>query len=206
MSDASTAALFTSRLAFRRFTEADAQLLFDLDSDPEVMRWLTGGSPTLLDVVRSSILPRFLGSYDASGAFGAWVALERSSGACIGWFNYVRTGVGIPVEAHLGYRLRREMWGHGYATEGARFLVDRGFREYGVIRVSSTTYEHNLASRRVLEKVGLRITRRFRPTAEELKSASMSTLDTQEVWDGDELEYALTLDEWREQIPPEEPG
>jgi RimJ/RimL family protein N-acetyltransferase len=52
--------LETERLVLRRFTEADVDNLFDLDSDPDVMRFLTGGRPTSRDVIRNETLPRFL--------------------------------------------------------------------------------------------------------------------------------------------------
>jgi RimJ/RimL family protein N-acetyltransferase len=54
----------------------------------------------------------------------------------------------------LGYRLRRQAWGRGYATEGSRALIRNGFTELGVRRVFATTMAVNLGSRRVLEKAG----------------------------------------------------
>ena len=57
--------------------------------------------------------------------------------------------------AELGYRLRRSAWGKGYATEGSRALIGKGFTEFGVRRVVAETLAGNLGSRRVLEKSGL---------------------------------------------------
>ena len=61
----------------------------------------------------------------------------------------------------LGYRLKASAWGRGYATEGARALVRKGFDELGVRRVWAETMAVNRASRRVMEKVGLRYVRTF---------------------------------------------
>lgn len=72
--------LTTERLVLRRFTEADADNLFDLDGDPEVMRFLTGGKPTLRDVIENETLPRFLDFHEHSEGFGFWAAIERSTG------------------------------------------------------------------------------------------------------------------------------
>ena len=64
-------------------------------------------------------------------------------------------------EPELGYRLRREVWGQGYATEGSRALVDKAFGELGVERVYASTMAVNVASRRVMEKAGMRYVRTF---------------------------------------------
>ena len=136
----------------------DAQALFDLDADPEVMRFITGGTGTPRAVVERQILPRFIREQDDAGIFGFWAA--ECSGVFAGWFSLRRTD-GLPGEASLGYRLRRQFWGQGLATEGAGFLVDRGFRLGSLEKIIATTYEENLASIAVMTKLGLRFQRRF---------------------------------------------
>ena len=64
-------------------------------------------------------------------------------------------------EPELGYRLRRSAWGKGYATEGCRALIDKAFSVHGVRRVLAETMVVNAASRRVMEKAGLRLVRVF---------------------------------------------
>ena len=61
----------------------------------------------------------------------------------------------------LGYRLRKSAWGRGYATEGSRALIARGFTEFGVQRVIAQAMVVNTASRRVMEKAGLKLVRTF---------------------------------------------
>ncbi len=78
--------LETGRLRLRRFTEADADALTELDSDPEVMRYLTGGQPTPADVVRGELLPRLLAGYDRHPGLGRWAAVDRATGTFLGWF------------------------------------------------------------------------------------------------------------------------
>jgi RimJ/RimL family protein N-acetyltransferase len=136
--------LETERLVLRPFHAADVGLLMELDSDPEVMRFLTGGKPTPPDVVEREVLPKLL-------AGGFWAALEKATGEFLGWFEFRP----CPAGTELGYRLRRAAWGKGYATEGAQALVDKGFRELGVQRVVGFTMAVNTRSRRVLEKAGL---------------------------------------------------
>jgi len=190
--------LETERLVLRRFTEADVDHLVDLDSDPEVMRFLTGGTPTPRAVIESEILPRFLRYYQRFAGFGYWAAVEKATGAFLGWFNLVPPEDGSPDDVELGYRLHRSAWGHGYATEGAHALIRQGFTELGVRRVHATTYQDNLASRRVMEKVGMRLVRSYRLTPADLVAEGTFHSTSQDLWEGDEVEYALVKAEWEQ--------
>jgi RimJ/RimL family protein N-acetyltransferase len=188
--------LETERLILRQFTEDDVENLVEVDSDPEVMRYLNGGAPTPREAVEQSILPRLLSYYERYEGFGVWAAIEKSSGAFIGWFSFRPHDESHPDEVELGYRLRRVAWGQGYATEGARALIRKGFSELGVQHVTANTYEHNSASRRVMEKVGMTLVRRYRPTLEELTGETSNHFSADSVWDGDEVEYALSKADW----------
>ncbi|MER8186175.1 GNAT family N-acetyltransferase [Kitasatospora sp. NPDC094015] len=156
-----TSYLTTARLELRPFTAADTELLVDLDSDPEVMRFLTGGRATGREAVEREVLPGYLDGYRRHPSFGHFAAYGRADGAFLGWFEFRPLPGGPPGEVELGYRLRRAAWGRGYATEGARALVRRGFAELGVERVIAVTMAVNLGSRWVMEKAGLRLVRTF---------------------------------------------
>lgn len=190
--------LETERLALRRFTRADVDHLVDLDSDPEVMRFLTGGTPTPRAVIESEILPRFLRSYQRFTGYGYWAAIEKATGAFLGWFSLVPPEDDRPDDVELGYRLHRSAWGQGYATEGAHALIRHGFTELGVRRVHATTYQDNLASRRVMEKVGMRLVRSYRLTPADLVAVGAFHSTAQDLWEGDEVEYALVKAEWEQ--------
>jgi RimJ/RimL family protein N-acetyltransferase len=153
--------LQTERLILRRFTDADVDLLVELDSDPEVMRFLTGGIPTPRDEIEREVLPSFLDHYRRFPGFGFWAAVEKSTGEFLGWFHLRPPKGGGPDEAELGYRLRRSAWGKGYATEGSVALIRKAFAELAVRRVVSFTMAVNRASRRVMEKAGLVHVRTF---------------------------------------------
>ena len=73
--------LETERLILRQFTEDDVENLVELDSDPEVMRYLNGGIATPRELVEQQILQRFLSYYERYDGFGVWAAIERSSGS-----------------------------------------------------------------------------------------------------------------------------
>jgi RimJ/RimL family protein N-acetyltransferase len=154
--------LETGRLRLRRLTADDLDALVELDSDPEVMRYLTDGRPTPPELIRDEYLPRLLAYYDRGDDLGYWAVVPRDEDRFLGWvFFRPHRGDGPPVDAdrsgiEVGYRLRRAAWGRGYATEACRALVDRGFDVVGVDRVFAETMEVNTGSRRVLEKCGLR--------------------------------------------------
>ncbi len=190
--------LETKRLVLRRFIEADVDRLVGLDSDPEVMRFLTGGTPTPRAVIESEILPRFLRYYQRFAGYGYWAAVEKTSGTFLGWFSLVPPEDDRPDDVELGYRLHRSAWGQGYATEGAHALIRQGFTELGVRRVHATTYQDNLASRRVMEKVGMRLVRSYRLTPADLVAEGTFHSAAQDLWEGDEVEYALVKVEWEQ--------
>jgi len=153
--------LETQRLVLRRFTMADVDNLVSLDADPDVMRFITGGIATARDEIENEILPGFLGYYQRFEGYGFWAAIEKATGEFLGWFHFRPREGGDPDEAELGYRLRKSSWGKGYATEGSRALIRKGFTEPGVQRVVAEAMAVNAASRRVMEKAGLTLVRTF---------------------------------------------
>jgi RimJ/RimL family protein N-acetyltransferase len=181
--------LETERLVLREFTEADVDNLVDLDSDPDVMRYITGGRTTPREEIETDFLPAFLAYYARYPGYGFWAAVEKSTGDFVGWFHLRPAKGASPDEPELGYRLRRSAWGKGYATEGSSALVRRGFTEFGARRVVAEAMAVNTASCRVMEKVGLRLVRTFH-----------------QPWpfpiDGDghgDVEYALERADWERQ-------
>lgn len=190
--------LETERLILRRFTEADAANLYELDNDPDVMRFINGGIPTSRTIIQDVLLPAFL-RYDAQNpGYGFWAATEKSTGEFLGWLSFRPTG-SHPAEIALGFRLRKAVWGKGYAAEGSKALMRKGFTEMGVQRVVATTYEDNIQSRRVMEKIGMALVRMFRFTPQDLEQADTYHVDTMEIWEGYDVEYALEKSEWERQ-------
>jgi RimJ/RimL family protein N-acetyltransferase len=178
--------LATERLVLRPVTDADAGELLALHNDPEVMRFINGGRPTSEAAIRAEALPRLRRAYPCLGARGYWAAQDRATGSFLGWFEFRPVAEASPAVVELGYRLARTAWGHGYATEGSRALIDKGFRDLGVERVTANTMAVNTRSRRVLRKAGLTLVRTF-------------TTDWPDPIEGAEhgdVEYALTRPAW----------
>lgn len=178
--------LETDRLLLRPFTGADADLVVALDSDPEVMRYITGGRPTSRADVVARTLPRLVHRYPRWGLPGYWAALEKPGGVFLGWFEFRPLSDDGPLVVELGYRLGRKAWGRGFATEGARALVDKGFTDLGVERVTANTMAVNTRSRRVMEKTGLTFLRSFSGDWPEPIPGS----------EHGEVEYQLTRADW----------
>jgi len=190
--------LETERLILRRFTESDADNLYELDNDPQVMRFINGGIATPRKVIQDEHMPVFLRLDRNYPGYGFWTVIERSTGKFLGWLSFRPTGSN-PVEVTLGFRFRKAAWGKGYATEAARALIRKGFTEMGVQRVLATTYQDNLRSQRVMQKIGMTCVRKFRITLDDLENADTFHADANELWDGDDFEYVLEKSEWERQ-------
>jgi RimJ/RimL family protein N-acetyltransferase len=178
--------LETERLRLRAFTMDDVDVLTKLNSDPAVMRFINGGLPTPRAEIEGRHLPGWLRYYERYPSYGFWAAIEIATGEFVGWFHLRPADESTPDHPELGYRLRAASWGLGYATEGSRALVDLAFRELGAERVFAETMTVNTASRRVMEKAGLRYVRTFHQ-------------EWPDRIEGDEhgdVEYALTRAEW----------
>ena len=156
--------LETERLLLRHFTEADAESLLHMESEPDVLRYVGRKPLADVDAYRSKIQTVFLPYYDKPGGYGAWAIIEKASGEFVGGCSLrpgtdadVATAMGYgPDDVEVGYGLRKPSWGRGYATELVRALVRRAFTELGAVSVVACVTVDNLASVRVLEKAGLR--------------------------------------------------
>jgi len=144
--------LLTERLALRHLTPRDVGTLYRMHSDPRVMRYIGDGS-VATRASTDAWAARWMSHYDIYPGLGVWAAEARANGAMIGWFCLIY--VPGTAEIEVGYRLAPEAWGRGYATEGARAVVEHGFRTLGLARVIGLTHRDNVASQRVLLKAGL---------------------------------------------------
>jgi RimJ/RimL family protein N-acetyltransferase len=124
------------------------------------MRYINNGAPVDRAEV-SEILDWWLQYYDRYEGYGFWAALDKPTGEFLGWFHLRPDEDAGPTEPELGYRLHQRAWGRGLGTEGSRALVDRAFTDLDADFVNAMTMAVNVASRRVMEKAGLRLVRHF---------------------------------------------
>ncbi len=145
--------LETERLILRRWRDADRAPFAALNDDLDVMEFM----PKRLDRATSDAwVERCEAAFEERG-FGLWAVEVRATGRFAGF-----VGLQPPsFEAHftpcveVGWRLARESWGSGFATEGARAAVAFGFDEVGLDEIVSFTVPANVRSRRVMEKLGM---------------------------------------------------
>jgi RimJ/RimL family protein N-acetyltransferase len=182
-----TPTLHTDRPRLRAFDDMDADALFVLHGDAQVLRYWD--SPPWRDPARAV---RFLAaSRDmAEEGTGARLAVDRlSDGAFLGWCSLTRWNPDFR-SASMGYCYGAAAWGHGYATEAARAVLQWAFATLDLNRVQAETDTRNTASARVLEKLGF---------------VREGTLREDCVVDGDVSDswvYGLLRREWRPSARP----
>ena len=143
--------LRTARLRLRPFDDSDADALFALQSNAEVLQYWD--APPWTEGVRAE---RFIAACRqmAEAGTGTRLAVERlSDGGFIGWCSLTRWNPDHRSAA-MGYCLDDAAWGHGYATEAGRALLQWAFDTLDLNRVQAETDTRNVASARVLEKLG----------------------------------------------------
>ena len=143
----------TERLLLRDWSDADAAPFARLNADPRVMEFF----PAALDRAQSDALMTRIRANLARDGYGLYAVEEKSSGAFIGF-----TGLAVPEfdapfmpATEIGWRLARDAWGQGYASEAAAAVVAKAFDRLGLAALVSFTAEWNRPSRRVMEKIGM---------------------------------------------------
>ncbi|MEO8481395.1 MAG: GNAT family N-acetyltransferase [Acidobacteriota bacterium] len=145
--------LETSRLRLRQWRDADRAPFAAMVADAEVMRYFPS---TMSRAESDHFVDRVLAGFARRG-FGWWAVEIPGRATFVGFI-----GLSIPsFDAHftpcveVGWRLAREHWGLGYATEGARACLDLGFDVLGLTEIVALTAHDNLRSRRVMAKLGM---------------------------------------------------
>lgn len=145
--------LQTDRLLLRMFRQEDLEPYAPICADPEVMRYLGEGKPlTRGEAWRQMAM--ILGHWQLRG-FGLWAVEERATGTLIGRIGFFQPEGWPGFE--LGWMLRRESWGKGYATEGARRALAHAFTAMERPHVISLIRPDNAPSIRVAERLGERL-------------------------------------------------
>ncbi|HEY9100526.1 GNAT family protein [Chitinimonas sp.] len=152
--------LTTPRLQLRELKARDADALFAIHSDPETMRWF--GADPLVDRHQALQLIEMFAEWRKAPAPGTrWGIVRQSDGELLGscglfkWNRSWRNCV-------LGYELGRPYWGEGWMSEALRAVLDYGFDNMNLHRVQAEIHPDNLASIRLVERLGFRLEGRHR--------------------------------------------
>jgi RimJ/RimL family protein N-acetyltransferase len=146
----------TERLLLRRWRDADLEPYAAMNADPEVMRFIGDGHVHDRAEAAAS-LARIRGDWDAHG-FGRWAVERHSDGEFAGFCGpgFLKSFPELAGEPEIGWRLPRTMWGQGYATEAAIASRDDFFRTNAYDHLISLTQPGNVASQRIMQKLGMR--------------------------------------------------
>jgi len=139
----------SDRIYLRRFEMGDAQFLFELNADPEVLQYT--GDPPFASVAEAS---QFVMDYDHYQKYGhgRWMVIHKENDEPLGWCGIKYTP---RLDEHdLGFRFAKRYWGQGYATESSKLVVQYGFEMLGLETIVGRAMVDNVASIRVLTKVG----------------------------------------------------
>lgn len=149
--------LRTERLLLRRWTDADRAPFAALNGDPRVMAHF----PAVLDAAASdALVERIEQGFERNG-FGLWAVERCDNGEFIGFVGLSRPSFTAHFTSpedpavEVGWRLAADAWGHGYASEAAAAALAFGFEHLALDEIVSFTAEGNLASRRVMERIGM---------------------------------------------------
>lgn len=142
----------SERLYLKEYSKDDVQLLFQLNSDPDVMKYI--GPPRTDIKVAEESMKKLIAYYAKNPGLGVWAAFEKDTDEYIGFFELAHLDKTDEIE--VGYRLHKKYWGKGYATEMSKVLIDYGFNKLGLEQIAGITHPDNIASQNVLLKCGLR--------------------------------------------------
>ncbi len=143
--------LETDRIILRPITKEDAQPIFAMRSDPQVMRFIRAAAAKLSEAEN---WVKLVSSRWADEKIGFCSLIEKQSGKFLGWCGLWRleeTG-----EIEVGYAITKEFWRRGYAAEAAEALLKYGFGTLNLNKIVAVARPENRASQRVMEKLGMR--------------------------------------------------
>lgn len=152
----------TSRLILREILDSDLNNLFELDSNPEVHKYL-GNKPVndrkQIEQVINSIRKQYV-----ENGIGRWAIIEKSNNQFIGWsgLKLVTENVNNQTNYYdIGYRLIRKFWGNGFASESAIASLKYGFENLQIKEIYAAAHIDNIASNKILINIGLKFIETF---------------------------------------------
>lgn len=148
--------LKTERLLLRELNPDDAENFYKLNLNPNVIKY-TGNSAFIdIDEVK-----KFLENYQdyKLNGFGRWAVIEKSTNEFLGWCG-LKYNQNLD-ETDIGFRFFEEHWNKGFATESAKACIDYGFKNLNLKTIVGRAMLENIASIKVLEKIGLSFEKEF---------------------------------------------
>ncbi|MBD3670453.1 MAG: GNAT family N-acetyltransferase [Gammaproteobacteria bacterium] len=145
--------LYSERLILRQWQELDRAIFAHINADPDVMAYF----PTTLSQQESNQLLDRLAHHIAEKGWGLWALEQIDSAHLVGFVGLQEVNDALPFSpaVEIGWRLAREYWGQGFATEAAKRVLTFAFEELELNEIVSFTSIHNTRSRAVMERLGM---------------------------------------------------
>ena len=149
----------TERLLLRRWLESDLDAFTSMNADATVMRYF----PATLSANETRAFYDSIQQEFSEYGYGLYAAEEKKSGDFIGYigFHWSRFDMDFCPCIEIGWRLDKQYWNKGFATEGAAACLKHGFDNLGFEEVVSFTATSNVPSQRVMQKIGMQFVRYF---------------------------------------------
>lgn len=149
----------SQRLSYSMIDVSDAEFLFQLDQDPEVMKYINGGKPNSMQEIKQVLLPRLMSYASKDKGWGLWKVSLKDDGEAIGWIlvrpmNFFSDSPELD-NLELGWRFFQKEWGKGFATEAARQLMNAIHQQRSIRMFSAIAMPSNSASINIMTKLGM---------------------------------------------------
>ena len=141
--------LTTERLILREFELTDAEAMFNLNSDEEVLRYT--GDKQFESIEDANNFFKNYPDYEKNG-FGRWALVTKGDKEVIGWYGLKKHEDNT---VDIGYRIFKNQWNKGYATEASIACLEYGFQVFELDEIIANAATENKASIRVMEKIGM---------------------------------------------------
>jgi RimJ/RimL family protein N-acetyltransferase len=145
--------LTTPRLGLRRWRPADLEPFTRMNGDPAVMEYF----PRLMTPAETAAMVERIDTFFDQHGYGLYAVELRSTGGFLGYCGFARPSFEhwFTPCVEIGWRLRKEAWGCGYATEAAKECLSHGLGALGLGKIYSWTAVLNTRSERVMQKIGM---------------------------------------------------
>lgn len=156
----------SQRLSFELLSASDGHLLFEVDQDEEVMRYLNGGKRTAMQQIVEIFLPRMAQYRNPERGYGIWQVRRQEDNAYLGWVLIRPMGFNTETPStdnvELGWRFMRQFWGQGYASEAAAAVANAVTTNNPAIKyLSAIAMPDNAGSIGVMRKLGMQFIKRY---------------------------------------------
>jgi RimJ/RimL family protein N-acetyltransferase len=155
----------SKRLAFKMMTLGDADLLYEVDQDPLVMKYLNDSKPTPMEEIQNVFVPRLKQYLNEEKGWGIWKVTNIETQEYLGWL------LARPMDffsdkpqldnLELGWRFKSRTWGQGFASEAAKHLMLCISQQTQIKRFCAIAVPNNKPSIRVMQKIGMRYVRTY---------------------------------------------